>query len=370
MNLLLTGARAPTTLYLARLLGAKHRVFIAESCSEHLCQTSRYVTANLKLPAPRFDPKGYFDQLERQMFSNQIDLCIPMCEEVMFVAAGADHSFLKRRFLVDSLSVLKTLHNKWSFYQFCTEMGLLVPETHLLENQSDWETLSANEPWFIRPVFSRFAARSGVWKPGDFSRVGEPWVASSVLIGEGCCSYSIARKGRVVAHSAYRPTYRAGMGAGVFFEPLSSGEILEIAQHVVKHLNFTGQIAFDFIETPKGLYTIECNPRATSGLFLVPRKSLEAALLDPDCEGQKPLLQKGRPMMLTLPTLLYGKGMPIMTRLRDLFRARDALWDLSDPFPYADQLRILHSLHQNARRLGLTSLQASTFDIEWDGSHG
>jgi hypothetical protein len=49
----------------------------------------------------------------------------------------------------------------------------------------------------------------------------------------------------------------------------------------VAELGYTGQISLDFLVTDDGLTFVECNPRATDGLLLMPREELAAGLLNP-----------------------------------------------------------------------------------------
>ena len=54
------------------------------------------------------------------------------------------------------------------------------------------------------------------------------------------------------AHALYEPTWRAGKGAGIFFEPRSVPAIERFVAGLARHFNLTGQVAFDFIEDYAG----------------------------------------------------------------------------------------------------------------------
>ena len=73
-----------------------------------------------------------------------------------------------------------------------------------------------------------------------------------------------------------------------------------------QEINFTGQIAFDFIESAdKKLYAIECNPRATSGLLLFQNNDrLDQAFF---AETQSPIFpQQGARKQIATGMCLYG----------------------------------------------------------------
>jgi hypothetical protein len=60
MRVLLTGARAPATLELARLRArAGSVVHVADTHRWHICRGSRLITGAHRLPSPRFAPIAY-----------------------------------------------------------------------------------------------------------------------------------------------------------------------------------------------------------------------------------------------------------------------------------------------------------------------
>src|SRR5439155_26248657 len=132
---------------------------------------------------------------------------------------------------------------------------------------------------------------------------------------------------------------------------------------------FTGQIAFDFIETADGrLFAIECNPRATSGihLFADDPEFVRAFL------GEAPGLLQPRRGRASRYTLLLAAVAPrSWARLRRWAAAflggRDVFFRADDPLPFVGQFAAFAALRRRARRYGVSLAEASTLDIEWDG---
>jgi hypothetical protein len=131
-------------------------------------------------------------------------------------------------------------------------------------------------------------------------------------------------------------------------------------------------MAFDFVQTPEGeLYALECNPRATSGLHLLashPR--FVEAFLNPEMECIVP--EAGTSRMLGTAMLVYGlpaaiKNGNLAAWARTFFRSDDVLLDFKDPMPALLQLRSLFKYMTLGRRQKISALEASTFDIEWNG---
>jgi hypothetical protein len=74
----------------------------------------------------------------------------------------------------------------------------------------------------------------------------------------------------------YRIPRQRKHSTGIQFEAIDATESLKLIEPIVAELGYTGQISFDFLITDDGLTFVECNPRATDGLLLMPREELTA----------------------------------------------------------------------------------------------
>ncbi|QGQ99646.1 hypothetical protein EHS13_34675 [Paenibacillus psychroresistens] len=396
LNILLTGGRAPVTLELARqFTAAGHRVYVAESLNRYLCRVSSAVTGCFKVPEPRFQPDEFIDALCEIAIKQGIDLIIPTCEEIFYVARGLERLKLHCTVFTDSFSKLTSLHNKLDFIQKAAGYGFIVPETRLIQSAEEWRAaLSAFSPengLVFKPVYSRFAAKTLIIEPSlernsqvDLENlqhqypvseisVTAPWVVQAYIPGQLISTYSIVHDGIVSAHAAYETSYKAGLGASIFFKPLQHIAVFNWIRRFVELEQFTGQIAFDFIETSEGkLYPLECNPRATSGTHLFePADRLDQAFIS--FASSKPLTPKPTTRsMLSLAMLSYGfAGIRTWKHLRAWISAysqsKDVIFRWRDPFPYVEQLRVLFATWQMSRKLQISMVEALTYDIEWNG---
>jgi hypothetical protein len=197
-------------------------------------------------------------------------------------------------------------------------------------------------------------------------------VAQEYVDGRQVCTYSLAHQGYLTAHCAYRSGFTAGPGSTILFQPLEQPAALAWVRQFVAARQFTGQISFDFIETATGdVQAIECNPRATSGVHLF---AGQAAFAESFFNQQRACLSPnpGTSSMLFTAMLVYG--LPAALRKRTLKRwfaefmhSRDVIFSLHDPAPALLQLRsVLYFVLLGWRR-GISPLEASTFDIEWNG---
>ncbi|PYE47755.1 putative ATP-grasp superfamily ATP-dependent carboligase [Paenibacillus barcinonensis] len=389
-RVLLTGGRAPVTLDLARMLQRSgHQVYVAESVERHLCRASSAVEQCALVPSPRHQTEAYLSALETWVQTWQIDLLIPMCEEVFYVAQRADRLRQHCRVLVSSPEQLHVLHHKYDFIQLAKSMGLSVPDTYLIQSSQErlniQHVLDRSGEWVWKPVYSRFAAkvRMPTHEPYDLpveewvSPVS-PWVAQQYIHGRGLCTYSVVHEGRLVAHATYESKFRTGdVGASVSFEQVDHTGAYAWVKQFVQEITFTGQIGFDFIEDMEGqLYAIECNPRATSGIHLFhPGDGLVRALLEPErllSEKKEVIPESPVKAMLALPML--GCGIRQISRrvnLREWMTAwrgsRDVVYAQQDTRPFFEQIAVVLAAWRNARSLRITLTEALTHDIEWNG---
>ncbi|MEC0126688.1 ATP-grasp domain-containing protein [Paenibacillus pabuli] len=414
LNVLLTGGRAPVTLDLARMLHrAGHRVYVAESVVRHLCRRSSALQQCFTVPSPRHETENYLFEMETLVQAWQIDVLIPMCEEVFYIAQGAERLRHYCHVLVSSLEQLHELHHKYDFIQLAASLGLSVPVTRLINSRQEWMEMQADleieGEWVWKPVYSRFAARvrMPMSSTGDFDggspdqkihaikmkqhrlqnddTLGDteissasPWVAQAYIAGQMLCTYSVAYEGTIVAHTTYDSRYRTGsVGASVFFEHVEHEGIYEWVRQFVQATGFSGQIGFDFIETADGqVYAIECNPRATSGIHLFhPGDGLVRALIAPDelAKAAEVVIPKqSSKAMLMLPMLgsglqqLWGKG-DLRAWMAAWRGTRDVVYLRHDAKPWFEQFGVVLSAWRLARQHKLSLTEALTHDIEWNG---
>lgn len=376
MNILLTGGRAPVTLDLARAFRcAGHTVFMAESLRGHLSQPSNAVKAHFVVPAPRSEPEAFLAALKRIVEENQVELLIPTCEEVFHIANGL--SEIPCRVFTEPLEKLDRFHNKWKFVIDAGECDLRVPESILISREDD--LLLAFSQWrrlVLKPVYSRFAARTLILPSLNeaFAKLtfNEPWIAQEYIEGQSFCSYSVCQNGRITAHAVYPTIFTAGAGATIAFQPLEHAAIDAWVRRFVEHFDVTGQMAFDFIQTPQGeVVALECNPRATSGLHLLTENpQFVESFFNSEMNCVKPQAQTAR--MLGTAMLVYGLPMSLWQGrfgawLQTFLHSDDVLFDLNDPLPFLLQARSILTYMKLGRKHGISALQASTFDIEWNG---
>lgn len=380
-SFLITGLRGPAALDWVRRLGrAGHRVAAADSMQWPIGRASRYLSHYTVLPRPREDSLAHALAVRKAAEDFGADWIIPNCEEIFFLARHRERFDGRARLLAEPLDVLEMLHHKGKFARFTQSsdappMAIRAPESHELRSRAEFESFADSQPegnldaWVLKAAFSRFAAQVKV-RPrredcGSIQPTSDnPWIAQRFAPGTPLCTYSLAMNGVVTAHAAYFPKHGFKGGAGFYFEPIERQDLKEFVMEVVKRLNFTGQISFDFISGEEGTFVIECNPRATSGLFLLDSRDPLPFFSDngtPDRWPMDPV-----PKMLS-PGMRFYPGR--RERKEDYRRATDAMYPADDRISLTTRLRHLWELYRRSKELGNGHdlIAAATEDFEWNG---
>jgi hypothetical protein len=323
VNVLLTNGRFPVTLDLARqLYAAGHNVFVVDPMEYHVCKFSRAVKQSYYSPAPSVDPPGYIKTVKEAVQKSEIDLIIPLHEEIFYLASCKDKEILDRLF-APKFDILYRLHNKWTFSALMLELGFDVPEAHLCKSSDDVRALDKSKEWAVKPILGR--GSTGVHhlhrdrKDEDLPTINVsdeiPHIAQEWIRGKRYCTYGVFREGEMQALGIYPVLETLDGSSSVYFQAVKHTGIHDYIQRIAQTLKITGQLAFDFVETefesedkdldhetdrgssgsvtvaqegagsnfstkfqPR-LITIECNPRATSGIHLWSRSPLLARVL-------------------------------------------------------------------------------------------
>ena len=377
-TVLITGARAPVALHLARLFhGAGWRAVLADTPARPLSAASRFVAAYHRLPPPRFAPQAYGDAVEALVLRERPSLVIPTCEEIFYLASVWQERTLDAPLLAPPHALLQTVHNKFAFIELCRRYGLAVPQTRLLTRSEDLEAIRPEAGKLVfKPVWSRFASRvliaPSIRELAMISPTPQaPWVAQERLTGTELSAYAVAKAGRIVALSLYHSPYRAGKGAGIYFRPVEDAAATHFIHRFVEQSGWTGQISFDLMRLDDGrVLPLECNPRATSGLHFFRNASPFVAAL---CgEGDDVLPDLTRPQTVRLAMWIYGLKDALrghaLARFRADLRAADEIMDWpGDHLSATRQVLSLVEIAGLALRERISLQQASTRDIEWNG---
>jgi hypothetical protein len=271
---------------------AGHRVHAADTFRTAPGSHSRFIERSHVTVSPVEHPIGYHVQVERIVAEHGIDMVIPAFEEVFYLArqgayvGGAPVD-------APAFSTLALLHDKSTFARFAREIGVRVPTTAVVRNADELRAAIAEfDRYIARPAFSRAGTKllsnagalAGQENLEDCDpSPANPWVVQRFVEGCDVCTFSVARLGRVTGHATYEHPRTLDSAGGVVFRSIVEPKALQAAQRIVEATRYTGQISLDFIRAADGeLYVLECNPRPTAGVCLMPEGMLVRALLEPE----------------------------------------------------------------------------------------
>lgn len=292
----------------------------------HVCKFSLAVKKSYYSPAPNVDAHGYIKTVKEAVQKSEIDLIIPLHEEILHLASCGDKEILDRLF-APKFEILYRLHNKWTFSALMLKLGFDVPEAHLCKSLGDVRALDRSKEWAVKPILGR--GSTGVhhlhkdMKEEDLPNINVsdemPHIAQEWIRGKRYCTYGVFREGKMQALGIYPVLETLDGSSSVYFQAIEHTGIRDYVHRIAETLKITGQLAFDFVETEfeskdkdfdqetelagdcgssssitvaqedarsnsstkfqHRLITIECNPRATSGIHLWSRSPVLARVL-------------------------------------------------------------------------------------------
>ncbi|WP_207838111.1 ATP-grasp domain-containing protein [Williamsia soli] len=378
-NVLITFGRSFLTLELARLMNAGgHNVFIADSMRFPISRFSNSVQKVFRVPRPKFEPREYVDEIARLVRAESIDLVIPIHEETDILAMAQDQFPPECELLLSDFLTENRLHNKFEYQVLLDSLGIPTLKYAQVRSAEELAALDFDRPFALKQVYSRGSQQVYKVNPGEVPEGLEfdplnPWLAQEWLKGDKYCTYSVCHRGKVYAHTVYPVRYAINGQSCLSFEPVVHPGINDWVERRVKDINFTGQIGFDFIEHPdRGLYTIECNPRSTSGILMFePHNRVDRAffgendeVITPDPDARK---------MLGPGMLLYGwrksalEGNTLRGFARDYRRTDEVISQRDDIGPLAGIPLAMGNILLNSMRYKVGLAEGFMHDHEWDG---
>ncbi|MDL9946299.1 carboxylate--amine ligase [Gordonia sp. ABSL11-1] len=378
-HVLITFGRSFLTLELARLMSAAgHRVTIVDSIPIGVTRFSRAADAFHRVPAPKFEPRAYCHALAKIVADEKVDMVIPIHEETDILSMMVDIFPADCELFLSDFELENSLHNKFEFQELLVARGIPTLKYAQVAGPEDLAKLDFTAPFALKECYSRGSQKVHKVIPGgdldwvEFDPIN-PWLAQEWLSGTNYCTYSIVRDGRIHAHATYPVDYAIGGSSCLNFRSVQHDAIFDWISKFVQDMNFTGQIGFDFIEDPeRGLFCIECNPRATSGIMMFePQDGVDRAFFGTNDEIVTP--QPDVDKMIGLGMLLYGwrkasrRGRSMRRFFRDFRNSSDVISARGDqrpalllPFAYMGILRSCFKY-----RVGLA--EGFMHDHEWDG---
>lgn len=350
-TILVSGGKMTKALQLARSFhAAGHRVVLVETARYRLTghRFSRAVDRFHVVPDAT-DP-GYAAALLRIVQREAVDVYVPVCSPVasrydaQAAALLADHCEVVH-VAADDIDVLD---DKFRFARAAGSLDLGVPRTHLITDPQqvlDHDFPDDGSRWILKSIPYDPVRRLDLTPlprptPAETRAFVEPlpispeqpWILQELIEGREYCTHGLVRDGRLQVWACC-----ASSPFQVNYEMLDKPAIEAWVRRFVEAQGLTGQVSFDFLETPDGeLRAIECNPRTHSAVTMFHgHPDLARAYLDDGVATITPL-PDSRPTYWLYQELwrILSHPSSAAERLRVVLRGRDATFAWDDPLPF------------------------------------
>ncbi|WP_413662114.1 ATP-grasp domain-containing protein [Microbulbifer sp. CNSA002] len=320
--------------------------------------------------------QGFKSDLEGILKENCIDILVPTCEEVFYISMIKEALEGYSKVFCPDFDKIKILHSKVDIYSCTENVGFLNPNMEVLELK-DLLLIESFSGKVVKREFCRFGSdvliepdRKTVRKHYQSDGVGR-FILQDKIEGIEYCCYAISNNGVVSYIAVYEPIYRVRKAAGIYFLPVKDGLIEKLIIDFCTTNSITGQISFDIMKNADGVYLIECNPRATSGLHLLSECDLSKGFLN-ECRFDEEYDQKLKPKMIAIAMVMIALPDSISNaRYRDW---KEKFISAEDVISLKGDRMLLLYCFLSILEIILISIKtsesiraASTSDIEWDG---
>jgi len=282
-TVLLSLGRLPVALEIARAFHSRGwRVIVAETLGWHQCRLSKTVAVCHTVISPVVDHRRYKRQLLDIIERENVTLVVPVSEEILYVSRIQDDLPEHVTLLTMNSSLLDQLHDKWLFARWAMDNDIPVPVTAKADSEAALELIE-NQACVIKPRLSCSGVGVVLCERGsqpEPALLSEDHVVQVRLTDKRCSSFVMASHGKCLLIVTYQSLLDSGSVAVRFERIATPFKIKQFNEIVVKLMNFSGMISFDFMADNEDKWrAIECNPRATSGLHLVSPQQIVAGFL-------------------------------------------------------------------------------------------
>jgi predicted ATP-grasp superfamily ATP-dependent carboligase len=286
-DVLITDGHWRKTLAAVRGLGRNGvRVTVGESTRIATAMFSRYCSRRLAYPSVFFKPQRFLEFLEKELTSRPYRMLLPMEDETLELIASHRDVFSRLAYLpfVDTRR-LRFARRKDKILRLAQDLGIPTPETWLITDLAQIETLKARLPYpvVIKPRTGSGAV--GIRYPRDpdelvsqyrSAHARHPFPMIQEMVPRDGAGYGASflfdEKGRVKASFVHKRLreYPVTGGASTLRESVRRDDVLEMGRALLEAIGWFGVAMVEFKLDPRDSTPklMEVNPRFWGSLAL------------------------------------------------------------------------------------------------------
>ena len=153
----MTSSRMPFALDVVRKLGESgNEVFACDSYEASPGNHSKYLAGHFTTASATGDPAQFASDVERIADINEIEVVVPMFEEVFYLAAQHERLSKVTKLYAPPFQTLAQVHDKGTFQELCDRLEIRTPHTTLAHSPEELRAAVESYPrYFARAAFSR-----------------------------------------------------------------------------------------------------------------------------------------------------------------------------------------------------------------------
>lgn len=288
-RVIVTYGRSLISLVIAHSLGLRGvEVIGCDDAELTVLSFSKYVTKNHVYTNPQENPEQFITDLKTIVQEHKPEderpyILMPGFNEARIIARHAREFEGLITLACPSDKAIDQIYPKDNFFKTVSELNLPIPQTLLPGNRQELEDhiKELSFPVFIKPPHE--SGGRGISKHDDTSSLLEAYdvlverfpdkqiIVQEAHGGKDYCYCGLYHKGRNQASMVYHNLlkYPADSGPGVVRETVSENGFTQVADKLMRTLEWTGVIELDFLWTGEEMdqpVLIEANPRFWSGI--------------------------------------------------------------------------------------------------------
>jgi len=286
MRAFVTGTLTPTGLFIIRHLARLgYEVTAAGHQRLDFCLYSNALSRKLYFPSVWYDPVGFARAVINELRTGNYDIYVPVFEEGYVMSVFREELARYTRCQFMPFDAIMQVHDKTRSTALAQELGIPVPESTMMpESWDEVERLARQVEYPVIMKLRKSCSGSGqriAENPDQLLKAyrtivkqfsipeSELPLMQRFVKGSLLSSVTLAKDGEILGRVVFRGlhVYPIIGGTSCLKEVIDRPDIDEYDALLIKKLNWTGFMSFDYIEDSRTgkAYFIDANPRLAPG---------------------------------------------------------------------------------------------------------